>query len=62
MFGVSPVVRPRRAVWLIACAIADMTADSAAALEVLEADDGDDGDWPHPATRLRPARRAQRFR
>ena len=62
VFGVSPAVRPKRAVWLIACAIADMTADSAARLDVLEADDGEDGDWPpHPAAKLRPARRAPRI-
>jgi hypothetical protein len=39
-----------------------MTADSAARLDVPDTDDGDDDDLPHPAARLRPTRRAQRFR
>ena len=48
--------------WLIAWVMADMTADSAARLDVTDPDEGEDGDPPHPAARLRLTRMANRFR
>jgi hypothetical protein len=65
VFGAPPARLPPRAAWLIACVIADRTADSAARLDGpgdgVGVGDGVEGEPPHPATRLSPASAAQRF-